>query len=58
MDEKLVYAITKILFEKKSDLVAVHKEAKKLILATAIALAEVPFHPGAIKYYQEQGVWK
>jgi TRAP transporter TAXI family solute receptor len=58
MDEKLVYAITKILFEKKSDLVAVHKEAKKLILASAIALAEVPFHPGAIKYYQEQGVWK
>ncbi len=58
MDEKLVYAITKTLFEKKSDLVAVHKEAQKLTLAGASTLAEVPFHPGAIKYYREQGVWK
>ena len=32
MDEKLVYAITKTLFEKKADLVAVHKEAMKLNL--------------------------
>jgi hypothetical protein len=58
MDEKLVYAITKTLFEKKSDLVAVHKEAQKLTLVGARTLAEVPFHPGAVKYYREQGVWK
>jgi uncharacterized protein len=58
MDEKLVYAITKTLFEKKSDLVAVHKEAQKLTLAGASTLAEVPFHPGAVKYYREQGVLK
>jgi uncharacterized protein len=58
MDEKLVYAITKSLFEKKADLVAVHKEANKLSLKSAIALSEVPFHPGAIKYYKEQGVMK
>lgn len=58
MDEKLVYAITKTLFEKKSDLVAVHKEAQKLTLVSASTLAEVPFHPGAVKYYREQGVLK
>ena len=58
MDEKLVYAITKTLFEKKADLVAVHKEANKLTLKNATALAEIPFHPGAIKYYKEQGVMK
>jgi TRAP transporter TAXI family solute receptor len=58
MDEKLVYNITKVIFEKKADLVAVHKEARKLELKSAIALAEVPFHPGAIKYYKEKGVWK
>jgi len=58
MDEKLVYNITKVMFEKKADLVAVHKEARKLELKSAIALAEVPFHPGAIKYYKEKGVWK
>ena len=58
MDEKLVYAITKTLFEKKADLVAVHKETNKLTLKNATALSEVPFHPGAIKYYKEQGVLK
>jgi len=59
MDEKLVYAVTKTLFEKKADLVAVHKEANKLTLKSAVALAEVlPFHPGATRYYKEKGVWK
>ncbi len=58
MDEKLVYAITKSLFEKKADLVAVHKEAKKLNLKTATGLSEIPFHPGAIRYYKEHGAWK
>jgi len=58
IDEKLVYNITKVMFEKKADLVAVHKEARKLELKSAIALAEVPFHSGAIKYYKEKGVWK
>jgi uncharacterized protein len=58
MDEKLVYAITKVLFDKKNDLVAVHKEARKLTLQNATNVQEVPFHPGAIKYYKEQGVWK
>jgi uncharacterized protein len=58
MDEKLVYSITKMMFDKKADLVAVHKQARSLNLQTAINLSEVPFHPGAIKYYKEQGVWK
>ena len=58
MDEKLVYNITKVIFEKKADLVAVHKEARKLELKSAISLAEIPFHAGAIKYYKEKGVWK
>ncbi len=58
MDEKLVYAITKMMFEKKADLVAVHKQARSLSLKAAVNLDEVPFHPGAIKYYKEQGVMK
>jgi TRAP transporter TAXI family solute receptor len=58
MDEKLVYAITKNLFEKKADLVAVHKQANKLNLKDATTLDEVPFHPGAVTYYKEKGAWK
>ena len=58
MDEKLVYAITKSLFDRKADLVAIHKEAKKLSLNSAVKLAEVPFHPGAVRYYKEVGALK
>ncbi len=58
MDENLVYAITKTMFEKKAEIVAVHKQARSLELKSAIALSEVPFHPGAIRYYKEKGVWK
>jgi TRAP transporter TAXI family solute receptor len=58
MDEKLVYAITKNLFEKKADLVAVHKQANNITLKNATDLADIPFHPGAIRYYKEQGAMK
>jgi TRAP transporter TAXI family solute receptor len=58
MDEKLVYEMTKLLFEKKADLVAVHKQANKLDLKSAVAVSSVPYHPGAIRYYKEKGVWK
>ena len=58
MDEKLVYAITKNLFEKKADIVAVHKQANSITLKTAVDLADIPFHPGAIRYYKEQGAMK
>ena len=57
MDEKLVYEITKMLFEKKADLVVVHKEVKNLTLKNAVAVSSVPYHPGAIRYYKELGVW-
>jgi TRAP transporter TAXI family solute receptor len=58
MDEKLVYEITKLLFEKKSELVVIHKQAQQLNLKNATAVKSVPYHPGAIRYYKEQGVWK
>jgi uncharacterized protein len=58
MDENLIYQITKMMFEKQPELVAVHKQAKELSLKSAVSVPAVPFHPGAIKYYKEQGVMK
>lgn len=58
MPEQLAYDITRLLFEKQSDLVAIHPQARDLSLATAIVGSPVPFHPGAIKYYTEKNVWK
>jgi len=56
MDAGLVYNIVKTLLEHQPELVAVHKEAKNLTLATAAVGSSIPFHPGATKYYQEKGI--
>ena len=54
MDEKLVYNITKVLFDYKSELVRTHKEASSLTLENAVTGSPIPFHPGAAKYYREK----
>jgi TRAP transporter TAXI family solute receptor len=56
LDEKAAYSIVKVILEKKSDLVIIHKEAEKLSLQSAVVGSPIPYHPGAIKYYQEKGL--
>jgi len=58
MDANLVYEITKALFENKAEIVAIHPEASNLSLETAVAGSPAEFHPGAIRYYEEQRAWK
>ena len=56
-DEKLIYEITKTLFEKKDELVRVHKDASFLELANQTTNASpIPFHPGAMRYFKEKGL--
>ncbi|WP_336205021.1 TAXI family TRAP transporter solute-binding subunit [Nonomuraea sp. LPB2021202275-12-8] len=55
MDEQLAYDITKTLFEKKAQLVAVHPEAEKLDVALAQQVDPVALHPGAARYFKEKG---
>ena len=56
-DEKLVYEITKVLFEKKDELVRVHKDASFLELSNQTTNASpLPYHPGSIRYFKERGL--
>ena len=57
MPEPLAYDITRLLFEKQQELAAIHPQARELSLDTALTGSPVPFHPGAIRYYRERGVW-
>ena len=57
MDDKTAYNIVKTIFEKRDDLIAVHKEAANFKLENQKAAASpIPFHPGAVKYFTERGV--
>lgn len=56
-DEQLIYNITKAMFEKKDELVKVHKDAAFLDLQNQTTGASpIPFHPGAIRYFKEKGL--
>jgi TRAP transporter TAXI family solute receptor len=57
MDDKTAYNIVKAVFDHKSDLVAVHKEAENFKLETQkVSATPIPYHPGAVKYFTERGV--
>ena len=57
MDDKTAYTIVKTIFDKRDDLIAVHKEAANFKLENQKSAASpVPFHPGAAKYFAERGV--
>jgi uncharacterized protein len=56
LDEKLVYDLTKTLFENLQEVHQVHSAAKYISLENALKGVSVPLHMGAYKYYLEAGV--
>jgi len=57
LSDQAAYNIVKTIFDKRSDLIAVHKEAENFKLENQKAAASpIPFHPGAAKYFAERGV--
>jgi hypothetical protein len=56
MADAMAYDIVKTIFDKKSDLVAVHQEAASIDLKYQLKdNSPVPWHPGAVKYLAEHG---
>lgn len=56
LDEEIVYKFTKSLFEEKDNII--HQKAALLDKNVGIQGISIPFHPGAERYYREQGVLK
>ncbi|RVV99328.1 TAXI family TRAP transporter solute-binding subunit [Mesobaculum littorinae] len=55
MDEELAYQITKAMFEHTDELIAVHPAANDTTVEFSLSSTPIPFHPGAIRYYEEIG---
>jgi len=56
--DKIVYEITKALYENYKDFENVHKSLKDWTPARFVSQeATVPYHLGAIKFYKEKGLW-
>jgi TRAP transporter TAXI family solute receptor len=56
MAEDLAHDITRLLFEKKKELEAIHPEASHLSLDRAVTGSPAEYHPGALRYYKESKV--
>ncbi len=54
--EETVYLLTKTIYENLPFLNTVHKATKAMSIQKAIAGLPMPLHPGAIKFYKEQGI--
>lgn len=56
LDEETVYQMTKGLFENLDQMSAAHAAAKSIKLDKSATEAPVPLHPGAERYFKEQGI--
>lgn len=57
-DEDLVYRLTKTLYENREEVTAKHPAGKAINPANVIRHTGTDFHPGAIRYFKEIGIWK
>ncbi|MCL4849012.1 MAG: TAXI family TRAP transporter solute-binding subunit [Acidobacteria bacterium] len=56
-DEDLVYEVTKLLYEQRQQVVEKHPAGRAINPTNVVRDTGTPFHPGAIRYYREIGIW-
>lgn len=57
-DEETIYQITKTLYENMEDLRKAHASLRELTDDMLVRNTGLEFHPGAIRFYKEKGIWK
>lgn len=56
-DEELVYRVTRSIYENRALVVEKHAAGKAIQAKNIVRDTGTPFHPGAIRYYREIGIW-
>lgn len=58
LPDDVVYQATKVLYEGKKELAATFPVFNDMNVAELAKQLGVPYHPGAIRFYKEVGLWK
>ena len=53
-----VYNFVSAIFDNLEEVSAAHAKGKELSLEFATSISDIPYHPGAVQYYKEQGITK
>lgn len=56
-DEDLVYQFTRIIYENRAAVVEQHPAGKAINPKNVVRYTGTDFHPGAIRFYKEIGIW-
>ena len=56
VDEELVYQVTKYMWENIDELTPLHAAIAGMKIEDVKSIADLPIHPGALRYYQEAGI--
>ena len=56
-DENMVYEFTKTLYTNRAEVVERHKAGNAINPKNVVKGTGTPFHPGAIRFYREIGIW-
>lgn len=56
-DENLVYEVTKSIWENREEIASKHPAGKAINESNAARRTGTEYHPGAIRFYKEAGIW-
>ena len=56
VSEDAVYDVVSTIFNDKAAIAQSHDKGNELDLEFATSITTVPYHPGAAKYFAEQGI--